>query len=226
MKTLALVGLMFSTAAFSQSMTAQGLKNLFTQRQAVLEAVNAGMSKKLTHTAKLSVDGGECAYRKITTQTILKIDGAKMLIFSKEKFQPQANAICSAAGVTSFEDNILFYEAKPTLAEDLADLDASMTSIKNILKAGEIITLSLTVDVPAEEEGGVATKEDITVKYDLTKSSFRNTIQTSGVDFNTVGEDLADIDPKSIDLRKVLFCEENDGDNSDCVEGDYTGLVK
>ena len=226
MKLLALSALFLSTAAFSQNMTAIGLKNLMTQRQAVLEAVHAGMSKKLVHTSKMAVDGGECAFRLTTTQTILKVDGEKMLIFSREKFQPAATAICAAAQVTSIEDLVIFFESKPSLAQDLADLDASISSIKSILKTGEIVALEMSVEVSAEEEGGVATKEDLTVKYDLSKSSFRNTILTKGADFSTVGEDIADVSPKTVDLKKVLFCENSDGDNSDCVEGDYSGLLK
>jgi hypothetical protein len=225
MKTLATLALFISSTAFAQNMTAVGLKNLMTQRQASLEAVNAGMSKKLVHNAKLSVEGGECAYRLTTTQTILKIDGEKMLIFSREKFQPAATAICANAQITSNEDLVLFYEAKPSLALDLADVDASIPTITSIVRAGEIITLNMNVDVPAEEEGGVATKESLVVKYDLTKSSFRNTILTQGSDFSTTGEDVLDIDPRSVDLKKVLFCENNDGDNSDCVEGDFSGLA-
>jgi hypothetical protein len=225
MKTLVTLALFISSTAFAQNMTAVGLKNLMTQRQATLEAVNSGMSKKLVHNAKLSVEGGECAYRLTTTQTILKIDGEKMLIFSREKFQPAATAICANAQVTSNEDLVLFYEAKPSLALDLADVDASIPSITSIIKAGEIITLNMNVDVPAEEEGGVVTKESLVVKYDLTKSSFRNTILTQGSGFSTTGEDILDIDPRSVDLKKVLFCENNDGDNSDCVEGDFSGLA-
>ena len=225
MKTLATLALFISSTAFAQNMTAVGLKNLMTQRQAVLESVNAGMTKKLVHTSKLAVEGGECAYRLTSTQTILKIEADKMLIFSREKFQPAATAICANAQMTPNEDLVLYYDAKPSLATDLADLDASIPSITSIVKAGEIITLNMTVDVPAETEGGVATKENLVVKYDLTKSSFRNTILTQGSDFSTTGEDLADIDPRSVDLKKVLFCENSDGDNSECVEGDYSGLA-
>ena len=63
MKLLALSALFISTAAFSQNMTVVGLKNLMTQKQATLEGVHAGMSKKLIHNSKMAVAGGECAFR-------------------------------------------------------------------------------------------------------------------------------------------------------------------
>lgn len=220
MKTFILGSLLLvSTTSFAQSLDVNALKNLFSSRQATLERVNAGMTKKIITTAK----EGECGFMNTSTQSVIKIEGAKVIILSKEKFQPQNTEACRTAGyVSSSENSVLYYEEKPSLQNDLKDLDASASSIKAINKAGEIVTLNLAVE---SDNDGVRSTENITVKYDLTKPSFKNMISSQSINYKTVIEDMADIDLTKVDLKNVSFCENNDGEISECVEGDYSDIL-
>lgn len=221
MKLLLLGSLLLgTTTTFAQALDLNGLKNLFTSRQATLERVNAGMTKKIITTSS----EGACGLMTTSTQIVLKIDGQKMFILSKEKLQPQNTPACRSAGYTaSAESNIVYVEEKPSLTNDLSDLDATANSIKAINKAGEIITLN--VEVSIEDESGTATTEKVTIKYDLTKPSFKNMISSQSINYRTVIEDAADSDLTKVDLTKVSFCDNNDGDESECVEGDFSDIL-
>lgn len=221
MKTLLLGSLLLgTTTSFAQSMNISELKSLFTARKATLERVNAGMTKKIITTS----NEGACGLMTTATQIVLKIDGEKMFILSKEKLQPQNTQACRTAGYTaSAENNIVYIEDKPSLENDLSDLDATASSIKAINKAGEIITLN--VDVNVEDESGTATSEKVTIKYDLTKPSFKNMISSQSINYKTLIEDVADSDLTKVDLTKVSFCDNNDGDESECVEGDFSDIL-
>ena len=211
MKTFILGSLLFSIPTFAQSIDINALKSLMTARQATLEKVNAGMTKKSITTAK----DGECGYMLTSIQSILKIDGEKVIVLAKEKFSPQNSPACRAAGYTaSSEESIVYFAAKPSLASELADLDASAAEIKGILRAGETVTLTLLVAA-----------DNISMKYDLSKPSFKNLVLAQSSTYKTVTEDMADIDLKKVDLTKVLFCTDNDGDTSECTEGDYSDIL-
>lgn len=212
--------ILMTSSSFAQSLDISSLKNLFTARKATLERVNAGMTKKIVTTAK----EGECGFMNTSTQSILKIEGDKVIILSKEKFQPQNTEACRTAGyTTSSESSILYYEEKPSLVNDLADLDESASTIRAINKAGEIVTLNLAVQ--STDENGVSSTENVTVKYDLTKPSFKNLISSQSINYRTIIEDIADIDLTKVDLKKVSFCANNDGDTSECTEGDYSDIL-
>jgi len=212
MKILILGSLLLGTStSFAQSLDVNGLKNLFTAKKETLEKVHNGMTKKITTTSKED----NCGILMTSTQSILKIAGEKVIILSKEKFQPQNTEACRTAGhTTSSDSSILYYETKPTLKNDLEDLDASAASIKSINRAGEIVTMNLDV-----------TDEKVTIKYDLTKPSFKNMISSQSVNYKTEIQDVADIDVKKVDLTSVSFCDNNDGDTSECTVGDYSDIL-
>lgn len=212
MKILILGSLLLGTStSFAQSLDVNGLKSLFTAKKETLEKFNVGMTKKISTTSKQ----GNCGVLLTSTQSILKIENEKVIILSKEKLQPQNTDACRTAGhTTSSESSILYYEAKPTLKNDLEDLDASAASIKSITRAGEIVTMNLDV---AEEK--------VTIKYDLTKPSFKNMISSQSLNYKTEIQDLADIDVKKVDLTSVSFCDNNDGDTSECTEGNYSDIL-
>ena len=209
-----------TTTSFAQTLDVAGFKTLLTTKKATLEKVNAGMSKKIVTTSK----EGACGLMSTSFVSVLKIEGEKMYILSKEKIQPQNTEACRTAGyATSSETSIVYMEAKPTLANDLADLDKSADDIKSISKSGEIVTMNL--DVESKGEGDETTVEKVTIKYDLTKPSFKDMISSQSINYKTLIEDVADVDLKKVDLTKVLFCDNNDDDKSECVEGNYSDIL-
>lgn len=220
MKKFLLLALISSTS-FAQSLDLSSLKQLMSARKDTLETVKVGMSKRLTTTGTQTLDEGDCEYTQISNQSILKIEEKKMVVLAKEKFTPADSPACEKAGYKSYEQSVLFYEERPSLAADLADLDASASSIKTISQSGNLVTMGLSVLMGEENSQA----QSITLQYDLSKPSFRNLILNQGSQYKTISEDLADIDVNSVDLRKVLFCSNNDGDNSDCVEGDYSDIL-
>lgn len=210
MKILLVSSLLFSTASFAQSLDVNGLKNLMTQKQSTLERINQGMTKKLVTTTKIPTELGPCEMIETAIQTVLKLEGEKIIVHSKEKYTPAGTPAC--AGFESQEVSVLFYEDKPSLALDLQDLEASRSDIKSISRAGEIVTMNLVT------EG-----ESVTVKYDLSKPSFKNTILVQDSNSKIVSEDMADINVTTLDLTKVLFCESADSD--ECSEGDFSDIL-
>jgi len=216
MKNIIIASFLLSSTAFAQNLDVNGLKSLMTTRKVTLEAVNAGMSKKMTTTGTVKDENGQpCAYKLVSTQSILKIDGAKMLVLARERFSPANTPACRAAGYTaSTDDSMLYYETTPTLATELADLDSSASSIRSISRAGELVTITVSAD-----------QDLLTLTYDMTKSAFKNMIETRSSVHKVVTENMADIDPKSADLKEVFFCDNNDGDNSECTLGDWSDIL-
>ncbi len=219
MKVLLTLSLLATTSAFAQSLDVNGFKSLLTQRQALLERVNPGMSKKLITVSKIPTELGPCEVSETSVQTVLKIEGQKIIVHSKESYVPAQTPAC--AGFESQEVAVLFYDAKPSLAEDLADLDASASQIRTIVKAGDLITM--TLQAPVEREDGTTVTENVTVKYDLTKPTFKNLIFTQDSTQTVNGQDMLDVDVNTIDLRKVLFCESAESDR--CSEGDFSDIL-
>lgn len=214
MKLLLASALLVTSTSFAQTLDVQGLKSLWKEKQSVLERINQGMSKKVITTSRIATELGPCEITATALQTVLKIEGAKMIVHSKEKYQPATSAAC--AGFQPQEVAVVFYEEKPTLATDLSDLDEAASQIKSISRSGEIVTLNLTATV------GTRT-ESVTVKYDLTKPSFKNTILVQDSTNKVVTEEAADMNVNSIDLKKVLFCESANSDN--CQEGDFSDIL-
>lgn len=211
-----------TTSVSAQNLTKAQVAALLQSKKITLEAVNVGISKSTVTTSSVTLaDGTKCDYRQTAVQSVLKIEGEKMIVVSKENFRPVANKLCSEAGIEAFEESILFYEAKPTLAQDLLDLNE--TDMKSASRAGEI--LSMTLSGILTNEDGTTTSELMTVKYDLTKSSFKNLILTQTPTVKTETSDMADIDVNTVDLHDVVFCENNDGDKEDCVRGDFSDIL-
>ncbi len=211
-----------SSAAFAQNLTKAQLAAVLQSKKVVLEAVNAGMTKSMTTTSFATLeDGTKCDYSMTAVQSILKVEGDKIIVLSQEKFLPVQTPACVAGGMQPFQESVVFFEAKPTLAQDLQDLNES--DVKSISRAGEIVTM--TVNGVITNEDGTTANELVTVKYDLTKSSFKNLIlsQTAAAKIETV--DAADIDVSTVNLTDVVFCENNDGDNSDCTRGDFSDIL-
>lgn len=210
MKSLLALTFFVATSAYAQSLTLPAFKSLLTQRQATLERINQGMSKKLLTTTKIPTELGPCELTETAVQTVLKIEGDKIIVHSKESYVPAASPAC--AGFEAQNVAVIFYEEKPTLASDLAALDESAAQITAIAKSGENVTLNLSAEGQA-----------VTVTYDLSKPSFKNTLLIQDKNSKVIGQDMADIDVYSIDLRKVLFCESAESDN--CAEGDWSDIL-
>lgn len=219
MKFLLVSTLLFATTGFAQTLDVNGFKNLLTQRQALLERVNQGMSKKLITVSKYPTELGPCEITETAIQTVLKVEGAKIIVYSKENYVPSTTPAC--AGFQTQDVAVLFYDAKPSLADDLADLDASASQVTSISKAGDIVTMNL--QAPVEQQDGTQRTEAVVVKYDLTKPTFKNLIYTQDSTQTTTGIDMLDVDVNTIDLRKVLFCESADSDR--CSEGDFSDIL-
>jgi len=210
MKFLFISSLLLSGTAFAQNLDINGFKNVLTQRQATLEKVNQGMSKRLVSLTKIPTELGFCELTETYIQTILKVESSKIIVHSKESYLPAQTPSC--AGFESQEVAVLFYEDRPSLAADLADLDASASSISSIIQAGEVVTLNLVVE-----------NRPVVVKYDLTKPTFKNVIFSQAGNQTTNGSDMLDVDVNTIDLKKVLFCDSAESDN--CVEGDFSDIL-
>lgn len=201
---------MMATSAFAQSLDLESFKNILRERKLSLEKVSPGMSKKISLINKIPTELGFCELNETSIQTVLKIEGEKMIIFSKEKYVPASTPSC--AGFKEEEVSVLFYELKPSLASDISALDETAPQIISINKSQDIVSLLLQVS-----------KEAVTIKYDLTKPSFKNLIFTQDSNQTINVDDMADIDVYSLDLKKVIFCESNESDN--CVEGDFSDIL-
>lgn len=223
MKALLIGMLLFSaTSVSAQNLTKTQVASLLQSKKATLEAVHPGMSKSSVTTAAVILeDGTKCDFRQTAIQSILKIEAEKMIILSKEMFQPAATEACAAAEMEAFEESVLFYEDKPSMALLLQDLNES--DVKSATKTGEVLTM--TVNGTITNDDGTTTSELMTVKYDLTKSSFKNLILSQTPSFKTETTDMVDIDPNTVDLSDVVFCENNDGVKEDCVRGDFSDIL-
>lgn len=218
MKKLFIASLLLSTSAFAQTMDINALKGLMTARKATLEKINVGMTKKITSLNVVAYDDVPgCKFKQVSTQSVLKIEAQKALVLAKNKNFPANTPACRDAGFTKPEDETgsIFYISKPSLEEDLKDLDALAASIRSISRAGEIVTMEVFTE-------GL----NVTIKYDLTKPSFKNMILSQDADSKTITEDVADIDISKVDLTKVSFCGVDEEGNSECTPaGDYSDIL-
>ena len=208
-----------TSSSFAQNLTKAQLSTILQSKKITLEAIHVGMSKSMMTNSTVTLDDGtKCDFRQTALQSILKIEGEKMVVVSKETFQPVALPACQAAGLEAFEETVLFYEAKPSLAQDLKDLDAS--DVKAISRTGEIVTMTVAGTIE-----GSAQTELLTVKYDLSKSSFKNMLLSQSPSFKIETSEAADIDVNTVNLTDVVFCENNDGVKEDCVRGDFSDIL-
>lgn len=205
----------------AQALTKSHLAAFMLEKKANLEAVNPGMSKNMKTLSSVALeDGSKCEYVQSSFQSILKIEGSRMIVFSKESFRPAITPACATAGLQAFEERVLFYESKPSVAEDIEDLE--QMSVKSISKVAELVTVIVNGYSAAD---GTITGEVLTSTYDLSKSSFKNILTSQSATSRTETSDVADIDVTKVDLRDVVFCENNDADNSDCVRGDFSDIL-
>lgn len=211
MKVLLFVALFLSASTgFAQTINLASLKTLMTQRKAVLENVYPGMSKKITTSLKYETELGDCEVTESAVQTVLRLEAEKIIIYSNETYTPKDSPAC--AGFEAQTVGVLFYEDKPSLSQELAELDETAPAIQSILRSGDIVTMLLAT------EG-----DSVTVRYDFSKSLFKNTIIIQDKNSTMTGLDLADIDVNTIDLRNVLFCASADSD--DCSLGDWSDVL-
>lgn len=195
-----------------------------TDRQGMLGSVTPGMSKKVTSLGSFVTESGEeCSYTSTATQTILKIQNEKLIVLSMESFAPQSTTACINANTQAYEERILFYEEKPLLSSDLEALDKATPDLASLIRTGEIVTMKL--NLKAVQEDGTTVTDLVTIQYDLSKPSFKNLVLNQGTGYSTTTTDITNIDPNSTDLSDVLFCENNDGDNGECVQGNYSDIL-
>lgn len=221
---IVLVGLLAlgTSSVFAQSLTKAQFATLLQSKKATLEAVSVGMSKlATTSSAVVLEDGTKCDYTQTATQSILRIEGDKLIILSQESFRPVLTPACAAAGIEAFDENVLFYQPKPSVEQDIQDLNAS--DVQSLQRVGDLVTMAVTGTLTNED--GTTTTELLTVKYDLTKAAFKNLVLSQTSSYKTEVSDRADIDLTTVDLHDVVFCEDNDGDNSDCVRGDFSDIL-
>ncbi len=211
-----------SSVVSAQALTKAQFATLLQSKKTTLEAVNVGMSKSTVTTSSVVLeDGTKCAYTQTSLQSVLKIEAEKMIVLSRENFAPELSPLCAASGLQAFQENVIFYEPKPSLAADLEDLNAS--DVKSINKLGELVTM--VVNGTITNADGTVASELVTVKYDLTKSSFKNLILSQSPKVTAQTTEVADIDVNLVDLTNVVFCANNDADNSDCVRGDFSDIL-
>jgi len=206
MKALLISSLLISSTSFAQALDVPALKKLMTQKKAVIEKINPGMSKKLSTTTRIPTELGPCELTEELVQTVLKIEGEKIIVHSKEKYTPAATPAC--AGFESSEVGVVFFDDVPSLDKELEDLDASAKDITSISRAGDVVTMKIATS---------------TLVYDFNKPAFKNLISIKDTAFSTTSTDISDIDVNSINLQKVLFCESVDSQN--CIEGDFSDIL-
>jgi hypothetical protein len=218
MKKLIIVFLLSNTSVFAQTMDINALKALMTTRKATLEKFNVGMSKKITSLNVVAYDDVPgCKFKQVSTQSVLKIEAKRALVLAKNRNFPANTPACRDAGFSKPENETgsIFYISKPSLEEDLKDLDAMAASIRTISRAGEIVTMEVFTE-----------SLNVTIKYDLTKPSFKNMILSQDAESRTITEEVADIDISKVDLTKVSFCGVDEEGNSECTpEADYSDIL-
>ena len=210
MRILLVLSLLVPSVTFAQILNLEEMKNHLLRNKASLEEVHQGMSGKFITKSSFQTENGSCEMTETVVQTVLKIEGEQIIVYSKEKYEPAATSACK--GFETQEAAVLFYEGKPSVEKEIKGLVENASTLTSILKSGNIFTLTFL-----EQEGR------ITLKMDLSKSLFKNTLYLEAHGQKTTGEDHADISVNNIDLSNVLFCESRDSDN--CSEGDYSDIL-
>lgn len=210
MKAFLVTAMFFGTTVFAQTIDVKGVKALMTERQALLEKVYPGMAKKIVTKTKYPTEVGPCEVTEVAIQTVLKIEGEKIIVHSKENYTPASSDACEGFQAQDF--SVVFYQDKPSLALDFADLDEASPAITSLSKTGDIVTMLVSAD-----------DETVTVKYDLSKPSFKNMIYTQDSTQTVTGTDIPDNNVNTIDLTHVLFCETAQSQN--CSEGDFSDIL-
>jgi hypothetical protein len=210
MKSLFFASLFLTSACFADSFDKDAFKTLLTQNQSSLEKINVGMSKRLVTHYKKSTEVGDCLYSKVVDETVMSIEAERerMIVYSLAKTVPVVSEACTKAEIKNFEERMLSYESKPSLKNDLADLDKS-----------EVTTISRDADLVKMEVSGADHKVE-QVTYDLRKPSYRNLISMTQENESMTSTDLADLDVNTVDLKNILFCDEDE-----CSQGDFSDIL-
>ena len=221
MKVLIFFLFAFSSPIISaQSLNLDGFMNVLAQKKASLEVLRPGMAKQLTTVSSFeSEDGAICNYVQTSTQTVLKIEGDKMIVLSDESFKPGSEAGCE--GSEEFSEKVLFFEDVPTLAGLEADL--RQTLVQSIVVNGSIANLNVTVS-GVDEEGNPAS-ESLKLLYNLSQPLFKIVSRIEGELYTTTMTDLPDANLMGVDLRDVLFCPSADAQDEECAEGDFSDIL-
>lgn len=215
MKTLICASLLMTSTAFAQSLDLAGLKSLMLSKKDALEVVTPGISKRLTTLSYIDLeDGKRCNYKQVADQSILKVQDDRVLVYSLQKFMPANTPDCLQNGYRPFAEKILFYDVKPTVALEIEGFELAETEITSINRSGNQVSIIMNED-----------EESTTFTFDMNRPLFKNLISTKSSYLTITGEDLPDVNPSSIDLTKVLFCDMEEGEASDCVEGDYSDFL-
>ncbi|MGE3609823.1 MAG: hypothetical protein AB7I27_09590 [Bacteriovoracaceae bacterium] len=212
MKHFLIISLMLtSMLSIAETIPLENFQDLLRKNQSTLELITVGMSKFETTDSVVSTDFGNCAFTQFSQQSIIKIENGRSIILSDERVVPK-DSICEKAGIKAYNEKILFYEELPSVYETVREFETIRNQIQSIdLDNGNVaITLS---------------QNDQTIKsvYNLKSSIFRYLISEKGEDYSFSSNPIADI--ANFDLSNVLFCEDNDGDNTECVRGDFSDIL-
>lgn len=221
MKVLVFCLFAFSCPILSaQSLNLDGFVSLLSAKKASLEVLYPGMAKKLTTVSSFeSEDGAVCNYVQTSAQTVLKIEGDKMIILSDESFKPGPEAGCE--GSEEFSEKVLFFEDVPTLVGLEADLRE--TQVQSIIVNGNVTNLNV-VATGMDEDGNPAS-ESLKLLYNIGMPLFKMVSRIEGELFTTTMSDLPDANLFSLDLTDVLFCPSADAQDEDCAEGDFSDIL-
>ncbi len=221
MKVLVFCLFAFSCPILSaQSVSLDSFLNVLAQKKASLEVLTPGMSKQLTTVSSFeSEDGTVCNYVQTSTQTVLKIEGDKMIVLSDETFKPGSEAGC--VGSEEFSEKVLFFEDVPTLAGLEADLRE--TQVQSIQMNGNMVNLSVMA-MGTDEEGNPAS-ENLKLLYNLGMPLFKIVSRIEGELYTTTMTNLPDMNLIGVDLTNVLFCPSADSQDEECAEGDFSDIL-
>jgi hypothetical protein len=221
MKVLVFCLFAFSCPILSaQSLNLDSFMRVLTQKKASLEFLRPGMTKKLiTISSFESEDGEVCNYEQSSLQSVLKIEGEKMIVLSDETFTPGPEAGCE--GSEAFREKVLFFEDVPTLSQLEADL--RQTQVLTINLNGNLAQLN--VKAAGVDEDGNPMMENLKLLYNLNMPLFKMVSKIESELYTTTMTDMPDANLITVDLTNVLFCPAADSQDEDCAEGDFSDIL-
>lgn len=221
MKVLVFCLFAFSCPILSaQGLNLDGFMNVLNQKKATLELLRPGMTKKLTTISTFESEDGEiCNYVQTSTQSVLKIEGDKMIVLSDESFKPGPEAGC--IGSEEFSEKVLFFEDVPTLLG--LEKDLRETQVLFIALNGNLANLSVNA-MGTDEDGNPAT-ENLKLLYNLDRPLFKMVTKIEAELYTTTMTDMPDANLLSLDLTDVLFCPSADAQDEECAEGDFSDIL-
>lgn len=214
MKTLVLASMLLTSSVFAQSADINTVKSLLLGNQETLERIYPGQSKRVTTLSTF----GECKSTLNVVQTVLRIEGEKMIVLSEETtdFSPEC-------GAESFKERVIFYEKTPTVAGFISELESDAQNISLLSVNGPLVKLTLT-EVETDEEG-TQTSFSSQVNYDFNLPLYHALVRLDSEGMQSTSEVAQVVDLNSVDLSDIVFCENNDEDSSDCVRGNFADIL-